>query len=57
MCIHEKRTEMIKIAQTDGLNGELTIQASQELDHLLNAYHNYLVLQSKHRGRKVGTIA
>ncbi|TDQ36751.1 aspartyl-phosphate phosphatase Spo0E family protein [Aureibacillus halotolerans] len=40
--IDEKRSEMIKIAETEGLTGGLTIKASQELDHLLNAYRRYL---------------
>ncbi|WP_285766358.1 aspartyl-phosphate phosphatase Spo0E family protein [Peribacillus sp. SI8-4] len=35
--IEEKRREMIELAEIFGINSLLTIQASQELDILLNA--------------------
>ncbi|MGE6378961.1 Spo0E family sporulation regulatory protein-aspartic acid phosphatase [Peribacillus muralis] len=35
--IEEKRQEMIELAENFGINSLLTIQASQELDTLLNA--------------------
>ncbi len=35
--IEEKRQEMIQLAQNFGFTSELAVQASQELDSLLNA--------------------
>ncbi len=35
--VEEKREEMIKLAASYGLTSLLTVQASQELDTLLNA--------------------
>ncbi|MDM5454726.1 aspartyl-phosphate phosphatase Spo0E family protein [Peribacillus simplex] len=38
--VEEKRQEMIKLAAIYGLTSLLTVQASQELDTLLNALTN-----------------
>ncbi|MGG4264957.1 Spo0E family sporulation regulatory protein-aspartic acid phosphatase [Peribacillus simplex] len=38
--VEEKRQEMIKLAAIYGLTSLLTVQASQELDMLLNALTN-----------------
>ncbi|MBK5445626.1 aspartyl-phosphate phosphatase Spo0E family protein, partial [Peribacillus sp. NPDC060186] len=38
--IEEKRREMIKLAADYGFTSLLTVQASQELDSLLNAITN-----------------
>ena len=38
--IEEKRKEMIKLAADFGLSSGITVQASQELDILLNAITN-----------------
>ena len=38
--IEEKRNEMIKLAADFGLSSWITVQASQELDMLLNAIAN-----------------
>jgi stage 0 sporulation regulatory protein len=39
--IEKKRTEMIDIAIKNGINSNVSIQYSQELDHLLNEYNRY----------------
>ncbi|RFU71199.1 aspartyl-phosphate phosphatase Spo0E family protein [Peribacillus saganii] len=36
--IQEKRNEMIKSANENGINSEHTLRFSQELDKLMNAY-------------------
>jgi hypothetical protein len=37
--IEEKRNDMLNAAKIYGLNSEITIKFSQELDSLLNAYN------------------
>ncbi|WP_420910285.1 Spo0E family sporulation regulatory protein-aspartic acid phosphatase [Neobacillus muris] len=37
--IENKRTELIKVANTNGLTSTLAIRYSQELDYLLNEYN------------------
>jgi stage 0 sporulation regulatory protein len=39
--IEKKRAEMIEIATKNGINSNVSIQYSQELDHLLNEYNRY----------------
>ncbi|PLR69858.1 MULTISPECIES: aspartyl-phosphate phosphatase Spo0E family protein [Bacillaceae] len=39
--IEKKRAEMIDIAIKNGINSNVSIQYSQELDHLLNEYNRY----------------
>nr|WP_154318350.1 aspartyl-phosphate phosphatase Spo0E family protein [Metabacillus idriensis] len=39
--IEKKRAEMIDIATKNGINSNVSIQYSQELDHLLNEYNRY----------------
>ncbi|WP_074433018.1 aspartyl-phosphate phosphatase Spo0E family protein [Neobacillus dielmonensis] len=37
--IENKRTELIKVATSNGLTSSLAIRYSQELDHLINEYN------------------
>ena len=41
-AISKKRAEMVKIGVEKGLHSEETITCSQELDKLLNSYHNLI---------------
>ncbi|MEC2057491.1 aspartyl-phosphate phosphatase Spo0E family protein [Peribacillus psychrosaccharolyticus] len=38
LIIEEKRKEMIQLAEDYGYTSNLTVQASQELDYLLNTF-------------------
>lgn len=38
LIIEEKRKEMIQLAEDYGYTSTLTVQASQELDYLLNTF-------------------
>ncbi|MCF6409395.1 aspartyl-phosphate phosphatase Spo0E family protein [Pseudalkalibacillus salsuginis] len=40
--ISRKKEELIRVAQTKGLNSKETLQCSRELDHLLNIYQSLL---------------
>ncbi|WP_462409350.1 Spo0E family sporulation regulatory protein-aspartic acid phosphatase [Neobacillus sp. Marseille-QA0830] len=37
--IEKKRTELIKVATSNGFTSSLAIRYSQELDHLINEYN------------------
>lgn len=38
--IEEKRSELFQIVSKNGLNSNVTLQYSQEIDQLLNQYNN-----------------
>lgn len=58
LSISLKREEMVFFAETRGLNEQLTLRASQELDELIISYQkncqglSSLILSSKNRNMK-----
>ncbi|OMP66895.1 aspartyl-phosphate phosphatase Spo0E family protein [Domibacillus epiphyticus] len=46
-AIEEKRTELLAIAFDNGLNSQLAIKYSQELDRLLNLYEELHIRKQK----------
>lgn len=48
--INEKKSELLKVVSKNGLNSELTIRCSQELDKLILFYQKHY---STHTPRKV----
>jgi stage 0 sporulation regulatory protein len=47
--IQRKREEMLDIAKNSGLNSDMTIRCSQELDNLILIYQYMLIENQRHR--------
>lgn len=49
--IEKTRNQMVEEAQVYGLTAARTVQISQELDLLLNYYHQKYIVQKKHKSQ------